>query len=145
MRIIDFPLADKLRDLRQSDLNRLIRVVGVVTRRTGVFPKMTAITYDCVGCNQSVGPFRGTDLHSRPTACSGCDGSRFKINQQKTEYGNYQKLTLQETPGSVPPGRVPRYKDIILLGDLVSIVYSTVRISTYLTHIHAFIHTCICI
>lgn len=25
----------------------------------------------------------------------------------------------QESPGSVPPGRVPRYKDVILLADLI--------------------------
>ena len=34
-------------------------------------------------------------------------------------YRNYQKITLQETPGSVPPGRVPRYKEVVLLADLI--------------------------
>ena len=34
-------------------------------------------------------------------------------------YGNYQKLTLQESPGSVPAGRLPRHKEVILLGDLI--------------------------
>lgn len=28
-------------------------------------------------------------------------------------------MTVQETPGSVPPGRVPRQKEVILLNDLV--------------------------
>lgn len=28
-------------------------------------------------------------------------------------------MTLQESPGSVPPGRLPRTKEIILLGDLI--------------------------
>ncbi len=28
-------------------------------------------------------------------------------------------MTLQETPGTVPAGRVPRYKDVVLLADLV--------------------------
>jgi len=28
---------------------------------------------------------------------------------------------ILETPGSVPPGRVPRYKDVILLGDLIDV------------------------
>lgn len=47
--------------------------------------------------------------------------SHFLVNTHKSEYGNYQRLTLQESPGSVPPGRVPRYKDVVLLGDLVDI------------------------
>lgn len=38
---------------------------------------------------------------------------------EKTIYRNYQKVTIQESPGRVPVGRVPRTKDCILLGDLV--------------------------
>ena len=41
------------------------------------------------------------------------------VNEAQTTYRNYQKITLQETPGSVPPGRLPRSKDVVLLGDLV--------------------------
>jgi DNA replication licensing factor MCM2 len=34
-------------------------------------------------------------------------------------YKNYQKLTLQESPGTVPPGRLPRQREVILLWDLI--------------------------
>jgi len=37
----------------------------------------------------------------------------------QTIYRNYQKLTLQESPGIVPAGRLPRYKEVILLNDLI--------------------------
>ncbi len=37
-------------------------------------------------------------------------------------YQNYQKVTLQESPGSVPAGRLPRSKEVILLNDLVDSV-----------------------
>jgi DNA replication licensing factor MCM2 len=37
------------------------------------------------------------------------------VNSEKTVYRNYQKLTLQEAPGDVPAGRLPRSKEIILL------------------------------
>lgn len=37
-------------------------------------------------------------------------------------YRNYQKITLQEAPGSVPAGRLPRSKEVILLHDLVDSV-----------------------
>jgi DNA replication licensing factor MCM2 len=33
-----------------------------------------------------------------------------QVNASQTIYKNYQKLTLQETPGSVPAGRLPRHK-----------------------------------
>ena len=38
---------------------------------------------------------------------------------QETIYRNYQKITLQEAPGSVQAGRLPRHKEVILLHDLI--------------------------
>lgn len=37
----------------------------------------------------------------------------------QTIYRNYQKMTLQESPGSVPAGRLPRHREVILLWDLI--------------------------
>ena len=37
----------------------------------------------------------------------------------QTVYRNYQKMTLQESPGSVPAGRLPRHREVILLWDLI--------------------------
>ena len=42
----------------------------------------------------------------------------FEINQEETLYKNYQRITLQESPGRVSAGRLPRSKDVILTGDL---------------------------
>lgn len=40
VRISDLPVVDSLRDLRQFHLGVLIKVNGVVTRRTGIFPQV---------------------------------------------------------------------------------------------------------
>ena len=37
---------------------------------------------------------------------------------EQTLYKNYQRITIQESPGKVTAGRLPRSKDAILLGDL---------------------------
>ena len=42
-----------------------------------------------------------------------------QVNVQQTIYRNYQKITLQESPGSVQAGRLPRHKEVILLHDLI--------------------------
>ncbi len=47
----------------------------------------------------------------------GC--SCLQVNAQETVYQNYQKLTLQESPGTVPAGRLPRHKEVVLLHDLI--------------------------
>lgn len=44
-----------------------------------------------------------------------------QVSATESVYQNYQKLTLQETPGSVPAGRLPRHKEVILLHDLIDI------------------------
>lgn len=44
----------------------------------------------------------------------------FHLNYDiQTIYRNYQKMTLQESPGSVPAGRLPRHREVILLWDLI--------------------------
>ena len=43
----------------------------------------------------------------------------FTLDEAHTIYRNYQKMTIQETPGTVPPGRVPRQKEVFVLNDLV--------------------------
>ncbi len=40
VRISELPVSDNLRDIRQIHLNALIKVTGVVTRRTAVFPQL---------------------------------------------------------------------------------------------------------
>ena len=37
----------------------------------------------------------------------------------QTLYKNYQRITIQESPGKVAAGRLPRSKDAVLLDDLV--------------------------
>ncbi|KAJ1654484.1 MCM DNA helicase complex subunit [Dispira simplex] len=121
VRIADLPSITSLRDLRQSQLNCLVRIYGVVSRRTGVFPQLKYVKYDCVKCGIVLGPFyQDTQNEIKVGACYNCQSKGpFLVNSQQTVYRNYQKLTLQESPGTVPAGRLPRHREIILLWDLI--------------------------
>lgn len=122
VRISDLPVADKLRDIRYIHLNTLIKVTGVVTRRSGVFPHLRMVKLNCEKCKAILAPNSTASLkpESSITLCPEC-GSRgpFSVNSEQTLFGNFQKINLQESPGSVPPGRLPRYKEVILLNDLI--------------------------
>ena len=43
--------------IRSFHLNTMVRVSGVVTRRTGVFPQLKIIMFDCAKCGHVLGPF----------------------------------------------------------------------------------------
>ena len=45
VRIRDLPIGDQLRDLRHHHLNKLRKVRGVVTRRTGVYPQLKVMVF----------------------------------------------------------------------------------------------------
>lgn len=122
VRIHHLPIPDSLRDLRHVHLNVLIKVSGVVTKRTGVFPQLKVARYTCTKCNTVSAPVPINDnaKELRGTVCLQCQSEGpFILNSEQTVFRNYQKITLQESPGSVPPGRVPRSKDVILVGDLI--------------------------
>ena len=135
VRFSDYPILDSLRDLRRLHLDTLVKITGVVTRRSAVFPQVKLAYYDCARCNYTLGPYRvdavatgaasaggmdaeGSTLNA-PGVCANCESQGpFKLNSAKTQYRNYQRVTIQETPGTVPPGRVPRSKVLIFSNDL---------------------------
>lgn len=122
VRISDLPVQYTLRQLRQSHLNCLVRVSGVVTRRTGVFPQLQMVKFTCLKCGVTLGPFaqESTSSEVKLTFCQNCQSrGPFTVNSEKTVYRNYQKLTLQESPGTVPAGRLPRHREVVLLADLI--------------------------
>jgi DNA replication licensing factor MCM2 len=121
VRITDLPVQYTLRQLRQSHLNCLVRVSGVVTRRSGVFPQLKYIKFDCTKCGVTLGPYpQDSNVEVKLSFCQNCQSKGpFTLNTEKTVYRNYQKLTLQESPGTVPAGRLPRHREVILLWDLI--------------------------
>ena len=123
VRISELPIVDKIRDLRQMHLNGLIRTTGTVTKRTAVFPKLRVVTWKCGKCEEKMGPFAVTDEKPVPPRfCAACNsGGPFQLESHDTVYRNYQRITIQESPNSVPAGRLPRTKDVILTADLVNV------------------------
>lgn len=123
VRIRDLPIKDKLRDLRKHNLGTLIRVEGVITRRSQVFSQLKKVYYECQRCGETKGPiFFHNNEDVKLGACAVCQSNGpFNIDRENTVYRNYQKITVQESPGTVQPGRVPRQKEVILLGDNIDI------------------------
>lgn len=127
VRISEVPILDSITNLRRSNLDFLVRVHGVVTRRSAVYPQLQLAYYTCTACKRTQGPFRvesvGTNSATAhmPDSCptESCEVAHFKLHPSLSVYRNVQRVNLQETPGSVPAGRVPRSKEVILTDDLI--------------------------
>ncbi|KAL5570291.1 hypothetical protein UlMin_026866 [Ulmus minor] len=111
VRITNLPVFDEIWNIRQIHLNTMIHIGGVLQQ----------VKYDCNKCGTILGPFfQNSYLEVKVGSCPECKSKGpFTINIEQTIYRNYQKLTLQESPEIVPAGRLPRYKEVILLNDLM--------------------------
>lgn len=85
VRISDFPVNASLRDLRRTDLNNLVRVTGVVTRRTGVFPQLKYVKFDCQKCGSVLGPFYQDHTNEvKISFCPNCEKrGPFTVNSEQ--------------------------------------------------------------
>jgi DNA replication licensing factor MCM2 len=119
-----FPLGEPIRELNTKHLNKLVNVNGVITKRSVVSNQVKRLYLRCAKCNFPSGPFDVVEEKDlKPGSCIECQSKGpWRVDRQKTLYRNHQKVTLQESPSSVEPGKMPRSKEVILTGDMVDSV-----------------------
>ena len=88
VRVADLPLSSSLRDLRTANLNNLVRVSGVVTRRTGVFPQLKYVKFDCKKCGAVLGPFyQDASKEVKISYCANCESKGpFAVNSEQASF-----------------------------------------------------------
>ena len=91
VRIADLPLSLTLRDLRRANLNNLVRISGVVTRRSGVFPQLKYVKFDCRKCGAVLGPFyQDASREVRISFCANCEGKGpFTVNSEQVSLNDF--------------------------------------------------------
>lgn len=122
--IHSFPIKEPIRELCTRHISKLIHVNGVATKRSAVFNQVRRLWLRCAKCNFGKGPFEvAEEKDLRPGSCIECQSKGpWRVDRQRTIYQNYQKISLQESPSSVEPGKMPRSKEVILTGDQVDTV-----------------------
>lgn len=119
-RLTGTPSLELIRELRNVHLNSLVKVLGIITKRSRVYPLLSLVKYDCRKCRAILGPFLVENEAQKPNHCIECQSSGpFSVNTTDTVYKDFQKLTIQEAPGTVPSGRLPRSKEVVVLHDLI--------------------------
>ena len=85
VRITELPTSYTLRDLRQVHLDALVRVSGVVTRRSAVFPQLKYVKFDCGRCGEVLGPFyQDAAAEVKVSFCAACNSKGpFTVNSEQ--------------------------------------------------------------
>ncbi|OQR95013.1 DNA replication licensing factor MCM5 [Thraustotheca clavata] len=118
--------AMRLRDIHATQVNRLIKVPGIIISASKVRAKCMSITVQCKNCGhlkklpcpnafQGVSVPRNCERKSEQSDGAGggildqdCPKDSYIIVPDKCEYVDQQTLKLQESPEVVPTGEMPR-------------------------------------
>ena len=88
LRLICMCLCSTCHLVRQIHLNTMIRIGGVVTRRSGVFPQLQQVKYDCGKCGTVLGPFfQNSYTEVKVGSCPECQSKGpFTVHVEQASY-----------------------------------------------------------
>lgn len=118
----NLPLVSRLRQLRTSQIGKLLSVSGTVTRTSEIRPELSLGTFICEACKSVVPNVEQTFRYTEPAECpnSTCGNrSGWRLDIAKSTFVDWQKVKLQESSHEIPTGSMPRTMDVILRGEMV--------------------------
>jgi len=130
LRVVGLPTTAHrvIREIRESDLNRLIALDGIVRRVTEVRPQIRDAVFQCVACR--------TEFHEpqdeasmvfhEPLECPESQGgcgkalgrTRFRLLPEKSTFVDAQRIEVQENPETLKHGAHPQGLAVMLTEDL---------------------------
>jgi replicative DNA helicase Mcm len=117
-----------IRDIRESDLNRLIALDGIVRRVTEVRPQIRDAVFECASCHtefhepQDEASMTFREPLECPESQGGCKKplgrTRFRLLPEKSSYVDAQRIEIQENPELLRHGAHPQGLSVMLTEDL---------------------------
>jgi len=119
------PETTLLRALGSDHIGKLVMVEGIIVRATYVRPMVIRGAFRCKRCGtisyvDQTGPFLGAPFACTDPACR--RKGPFDFVQEESTFIDSQEIRIQERPEELPPGQLPRWVNIRLVGrDLVDV------------------------
>ncbi|HKS59631.1 MAG TPA: minichromosome maintenance protein MCM, partial [Thermoplasmata archaeon] len=117
-----------IRDIRESDLNRLIALDAIVRKATEVRPQIRDAVFSCAACRAEIHEIQeeATFTFREPVECYSAQGgcgkpasrTRFRLHPEKSTYLDSQRIEVQENPESLKGGAHPQGMNVLLTEDL---------------------------
>jgi len=109
-----------LRKVDTSYLDKMIAVSGMVVRSSELRPLLTDAAFICPNGHLTKVVQEGVTI-KRPLKCDGCEETRnLELDEKKSSFIDSQVLRVQELPEELPPGQLPRFFDVDVVGDIVN-------------------------
>ncbi|TFG01587.1 MAG: minichromosome maintenance protein MCM, partial [Promethearchaeota archaeon] len=116
-----------IRGLRSKHIDQLVWLKGITIRSSTIRPRLTKATFECLVCGATFEVLQLTSKIKWPSFCTNnrCKAkakSDFRLITKKSEFIDWQSITIQEVPEDLPAGRIPRSVQAILTHELVDYV-----------------------
>ncbi len=140
LRVVGLPATARraIRGIRETDLNRLVALEGIVRRVTEVRPQIRDAVFECVACRtkfhepQDEGSLVFREPLECPESQGGCGKTqgrtRFRLVAEESTYVDAQRIEVQEHPESLRHGAHPQGLAVLLTEDLTGKVLPGNRI-----------------
>lgn len=121
-RITNYSEHVALRSIRARHIGKLVHVSGIMMRASEVKPLLVQAMFQCRICDEKIPQTQEEGRYTEPARCPLCDKKTpMRLLPQESQFRDWQKVRIQESPEELPPGSMPRSIDIILEGDIVDI------------------------
>ncbi len=108
-----------VRNVGSKHIGKMLSVEGLVRQITDVLPKLTMAVWKCRRCGNVYRiPQDKQQLHP-PNMCE-CHSKEFNLEEEKSEFIDYQKVQVQETLEKLKGNEQATYLDVYVSDDLVN-------------------------
>jgi len=108
----------EIREIRAEHLNTLVSVQGMVRKATDVMPKIQRAVFVCQRCGAETEVPQGDAGFQEPYQCESCERQGpFKLDPDRSEFVDSQKLRVQESPEGLAGGETPQSIDVHIEDD----------------------------
>jgi len=124
VRFRNVPEKVMLRDIRAEHLGKLITSEGILTRATEIKPLLIEAIFRCNHCGTLMQKTLKEGRYQPPEQCENLECGRkggILFLADESMFIDWQRVTIQEKPEELPPGRMPQSISLILYDDLVDI------------------------
>ena len=121
VRITHYPLKKSVREINSKTTGSFITIKAMLIRMSPVESLPKIAVYVCPDEHPTKIIAKKNFSIAVPIVCSNpnCKHRDFELLQEASTFVDYQILQLQELPGELPPGKLPKTLGVFVSGDLV--------------------------